>query len=143
MVNAVIIQGNLTADTDLKFTQSGIPYARFTVAINERSKDAEKTYFIPVVAWRNTANFLNQYFKKGSQIAIEGKITQRSYTGDDGKNKSIIEVVANSVHFCGNKGGSAPPQAQPQQQPPTPTGMTYSTAGAEFEEILSDGDVPF
>jgi single-stranded DNA-binding protein len=68
---------------------------------------------------------------------------QRTYTDNDGKNKSIIEVVANSVHFCGTKGGSAPPQAQPQQQPPTPTGMTYSTAGAEFEEILSDGDVPF
>lgn len=142
MVNTVVIQGNLTADPDLKFTPSGVAYVRFTVAINERSKDAEKTYFIPVVAWRNTANFVNQYFKKGSQIAIEGKITQRTYTGDDGKNKSIIEVVANSVHFCGNKGSSAQPQAQPQQPQPS-TGMTYSTAGAEFEEILNDGDVPF
>lgn len=143
MLNAVIIQGNLTGDPDLKLTQSGIPYARFTVAINERTKDGEKTHFIPVVAWRQTGEFVNRYFKKGSQIAVEGKMSQRTYTDNDGKNRSIIEVVAKEVHFCGTKGGSAPPQAQPQQQPQPSTGMSYSTAGAEFEEILSDGDVPF
>lgn len=143
MLNKVIIQGNLTADPDLKFTQSGIPYARFTVAINEKTSQQETTDFIPVVAWRQTGEFANRYFKKGQQIIVEGKMKQRTYTGDDGKNKSIIEVVAKEVHFCGTKGGSAPPQAQPQQQPQPSTGMTYSTAGAEFEEILSDGDVPF
>lgn len=143
MLNKVVIQGNLTADPDLKITPSGVPYARFTVAINEKTSQQETTDFIPVVAWRQTGEFVNRYFKKGQQILVEGKMKQRTYTDNDGKNRSIIEVVAKEVHFCGNKGGSAPPQAQPPQQPQPSTGMTYSTAGAEFEEILSDGDVPF
>ena len=146
MINTTVIQGNITADIELKQTPSGIAYARFNVAINERTKDAEKTYFFPVQAWRHTAEFIAKYFRKGSQIAIEGKLTQRTYTGSDGVKRNVVEVVANSAHFCGSKNGSSAPA--PQQQAAASAPAADNGAGgysnlAEYEEILSDGDVPF
>lgn len=153
MINTVVIQGNICADIEVKYTQNSTQYTRFNVAINEKTKDSEKTYFIPVQAWRHTAEFIAKYFRKGSQIGIEGKLTQRTYTDNSGTKHNIIEVVANSVHFLGNKNGNnaaAPPpqpQQQPQQQQPQQAAGNNSGAGnidlSEYDEILSDGDVPF
>lgn len=145
MINSVIIQGNLTADPDLKTTPNGIPYARFNVAINKKTEQQETAYFIPVVAWRNTAEFLNRYFKKGQQIAVEGELTQRTYTDNDGVKRNVVEVVARQIHFCGNKSSNAPQATAPAQNVNS-NSNSNSGAGynlADYEEILSDGDVPF
>lgn len=139
MINTTVIQGNITADVELRSTQNGTTYTRFNVAVNER----ENSYFFPVVAWRATAEFIQKYFRKGSQIAIEGRLTQRTYTDSNGIKHNIIEIVANSAHFCGNKASNSP--ANPQQAAAaTNNGAGNSAADlSEFEEILSDGDVPF
>lgn len=141
MINKYIVQGNITADIELKHTQSGIAYARFNVAVNERVKDKEETYFFPVVAWRHTAEFIAKYFRKGAQILIDGKLKQRVYTDNDGINRNVIEVIAESAHFCGNKNSNAP---APQQQ----AAAAVNDGGAfgdlsEFETIMGDDDVPF
>lgn len=152
MINTVVVQGNICADIELKQTQNGTQYTRFNIAINEKTKDSEKTYFIPVQAWRHTAEFIQKYFRKGSQIGIEGKLTQRTYTDNSGIKHNIIEIVANSVHFLGNKNGNsaaAPQQQPPQAQPPQQQQGAGNNSGAgcidlsEYDEILSDGDVPF
>ena len=139
MVNTVVIQGNICNDVELKQTYSGIPCVSLNIAVKDGK---EKTYFIPVVAWRETADFVNKYFVKGQQIAIEGKITQRTYTGKDGGKKSVVEVVARTVNFCGKKeqnGNAAAQQHTAQQQ---------SGAGSvdDFDDYISisaDDDEPF
>lgn len=153
MINTVVIQGNVCADVEVKYTQADIAYTRFNIAINERTKDAEKTYFIPVTAWRHTAEFIAKYFHKGTQIGVEGKLTQHTYTDNNGVKHNVIEVLANQVHFCGTKNSNGAGAQQsattaPTAAPAATTATNNSGAGAlgdltDFEEILSDGEVPF
>lgn len=104
MINRVILVGNLTKAPQYFKTNSGISYARFTVAVTKKYKDNEETSFISCIAWRQTADFLNQYANKGSKVALEGHITTGSY--DDvktGKKIYTTDVTADSVQLIGGK----------------------------------------
>lgn len=105
MINSAVIMGRLTADPELRQTQSGISVARFSVAVERPySKDGERqTDFLDVVAWRNTADFVCRYFVKGQMIAISGSIQARTYTDRDGNRRKSVEIVADGVSFCGDK----------------------------------------
>lgn len=157
-MNNVTLMGRLTADPELRQTQSGISACRFTVAVNRKFKnkntDEYEADFISCIAWRQTAEFVSRYFSKGKMIALTGTLHTGSYTD---KNHSDVthyttDVIVENVEFCGNKGGnntSSPQQQQPYQQPAqTATKATEQTTMSygdlsDFEEILSDGDVPF
>lgn len=146
MLNCAIIMGRLTADPELKTTQSGISVTSFSVAVdrNYTPKGQEKqTDFINVVAWRQTAEFVTRYFHKGSMIAIEGSIQSRKYQDRNGNNRTAVEIVANNVSFCGSKAESGVPSndgGYGYQQ-----AASYQTAGADdFEELPDDeDDLPF
>ena len=102
MINRVILLGNLTRDPQYFKTQSGISYARFTVAVTKKYKDNEETAFISCIAWRQSADFLNQYAKQGSKVAVEGHIVTGSY--DDkttGKKVYTTDVQVDSVQLVG------------------------------------------
>ena len=104
MMNVVTIMGRLTADPELKTTQNGISYCRFTVAVNRYSKDGEDTAdFISCVAWRSTAEFICKYFLKGSKIALSGSIQTGSYTDKDGRKVYTTDVNTDKVFFCESK----------------------------------------
>lgn len=152
-MNKVILTGRLTADPELRQTQSGISSCTFTVAVNRRFKDKEtgktEADFIRCVAWRQTAEFISRYFLKGQMIAVEGSIRTGSY-----KDKTYpdithytSDVYVDNAEFCGSKGESSgggqsyAPTPAPQQPQNNPD-MSYD-ALSDFEEILSDGDVPF
>jgi single-strand DNA-binding protein len=160
-MNSVQIIGRLTADPELRQTQSGISCCRFTVAVNRKFKnkdtDEYEADFISCIAWRQTAEFVSRYFSKGKMIALTGTLHTGSYTD---KNHSDVthyttDVFVENVEFCGDKGGNnnsnnnSRPQQQPYQQPaqaaPKATEQTTMSYGdlSDFEEILSDGDVPF
>lgn len=164
-MNKVILMGRLTADPDLRQTQSGIASCRFTIAVNRRFVDKNtgerQADFISCTAWRQTAEFVSRYFKKGSMICVEGSLRTGSYTDKNHPDVThyTTEVFADNVEFTGSKtesqgntGYSAPAnnyQAPPQQQataapqqPQSNDNMSYGNLG-DFEEILSDGDVPF
>lgn len=140
-MNKAIIIGRLTADPKLRQTQSGISSCRFTVAVNRRFKNDKGEYetdFISCQAWRQTAEFINKYFSKGSMICLDGTLRMGSYQD---KNHSDVthyttDVIVENVEFCGSKSDNANPQKQEKQQ-------ENCTDLSEFEEILSDGDVPF
>lgn len=156
--------GRLTADPELRQTQSGIASCRFTVAVNRKYKnettgeyDAD---FITCVAWRQTAEFISRYFSKGKMIALEGSLRTGSYQdrNHDDVTHYTTDVHVDNVEFCGDKGGSGgqAPAAQSQQKPAQSVVNAAAAAGvqtstesmsygdlSEFEEILSDGDVPF
>ena len=153
--------GRLTADPELRQTQNGVASCRFTVAVNRKFADKNtgerQADFITCVAWRQTAEFVSRYFSKGKMIAVEGELRNNNY--QDRNHPDVThyntEVLVDNVEFTGGKndsgGGnnSAPaPQTyaqQPQQNAPYPQNneaMSYGSL-SDFEEILSDGDVPF
>lgn len=154
-MNTVIIMGRLTANVELRQTQSGISACRFTVAVDRKFKNKQtgekETDFITCQAWRQTAEFISKYFAKGSMIAITGSLRTGSYTD---KNHSDVkhyttDVMVDNVEFCGSKsdnngsqsgGLTAQNLVQNAQSQGISTGFTDMN---DFEEILSDGDTPF
>ncbi len=151
-MNKIIIVGRLTAAPELRQTQSGIASCRFTVAVNRRFKNDKGEYeadFISCQAWRQTAEFVAKYFSKGSMICIDGTLRTGSYQD---KNHSDVthyttDVLVENVEFCGSKKESE--QSPPTNQNNANKPQSYETNSAsfgnlsDFEEILSDGDVPF
>ena len=118
MVNCAILMGRLTKDPELRTTQNGTSVTSFTVAVDReyvRQGEERQTDFINVVAWRQTAEFVSRYFKKGSMIAVQGSIQTRNYEDKNGNKRTAVEVIADKVSFCGSKaesGNSAPVDAQ-------------------------------
>lgn len=102
MLNRIILQGRLVRDIEV-VQAGGFPKTEFTVAWSEKFKETERQCFLRCVAWRSTAEFLEKYFKKGSEIAIEGQMITNSWTGDDGKTQSRTLCNVEKVHFCGSK----------------------------------------
>ena len=143
MFNLVVLTGRLTADPELKTTQSGISVTSFSIAVDRRYRVGEErqTDFINVVAWRQQAEFVAKYFKKGNMIGIEGSIQTRKYTDKNGNNRTAFEVVANNVQFVETKRDSAP-SAVGESAPVA----SFSNAGAnDFADLgdIADDDLPF
>ncbi len=105
MFNLVVLTGRLTADPELKTTQSGVSVTSFSIAVQRRCKSGEEaqTDFINIVAWRQTAEFVTKHFRKGNMIGIEGSIQTRKYTDKNGNNRVVFEVIANNVQFAESK----------------------------------------
>jgi single-strand DNA-binding protein len=163
MINKVILMGRLTADPELRQTTSGISSCRFSVAVDRgyRSKDTgeRQTDFIRVTAWRQTAEFVTRYFSKGRMIIVEGSLRNNDYTDANNVKHYVTEVQADNVSFGESKSAanaSGGITAGNFQQPTAATvqaAQVPQSAQAEdtiqlgdlgdFEEILSDGEVPF
>ena len=172
-MNKVILVGRLTADPELRQTQSGVASCRFTVAVDRRFADKttgeRQADFISCTAWRQTAEFVSRYFNKGKLIAIEGSLRNHNYQDRNHRDAThyTMNVQVDNVEFVGGKGDnggnsggyqngggygapqnnynnnySAPPQQAAPQQPAANDSMSYGNL-SDFEEILSDGDVPF
>ena len=105
-INCAIIMGRLTKDAELKTTNNGINYTRFTVAVDRPKKQGEekKADFINCIAWRGTAEFICRNFSKGKLIAINGKIETGSYTNQNGEKVYTTEILARDISFCGDYG---------------------------------------
>lgn len=172
-MNIVALMGRLTADAELRRTPSDKSVARFTVAVNRQFKNDKGEYdadFISCQAWGNTADFVSRYFHKGDMIALTGSLRTGSYTDRNHNDVThyTTDVVVNNVEFCGSKKNNVDNASNnvqnASQQPPQNQQTNYTTTNttantsvteantstemnygnlAEFEEILSDGDVPF
>ena len=126
MINRVVLVGRLVADPELRYTPNGIASCKFRVAVNRpfKNEGEQQADFITCVAWRKQAENLANFMKKGSLIAIEGKIQTGSYEGQDGKRVYTTDVVADSVQFLEPKAtGSS--QGPSNYQSSTNTGETY------------------
>ena len=148
-MNSICLLGRLTADPELRNTPNGISVTNFDVAVDRSytPKGQEKQVdFIPVQAWRQTAEFVCRYFRKGQRIALQGSLQSRSYTDKDGNKRTAYEVVADNVFFAESKNGGAAPASHydnqvPQYSEPQPAFSTASSG--DFEEIVSDDELPF
>lgn len=164
MLNVAIIMGRLTADPELRRTGGGVDVCTFRVAVDRRFKaqnEERQADFINVVAWRQTAEFVSRYFRKGSMIAVQGAIQVRNYEDKNGNRREAVEIVAENVSFTGNKAesgggysnGDIPLPSPPPERPglgqggpgsssaPAPAYATGSAA--DFDEIAGEDDLPF
>lgn len=151
-LNKVILIGNLTADPELRQTQSGISVTSFTIAVQRRfvkqgdSQGQQQTAdFINIVAWRQQAEFVTRYFKKGRPICICGSLQSRSWTDQQGNKRYATDVVADEVSFVDSKPeGNA--QSNNNSYVPdaygTPSYSNTDTA-PKFEEVADDDNLPF
>ena len=106
MLNKVILMGRFTRDPELHSTPQGISTCSFSIAVDRnfvRQGEERKADFINCVAWRQTAEFISKYFKKGSMVALEGSIQTRSWDDQDGKKRYATDVVVNQVYFAESK----------------------------------------
>lgn len=140
MYNRVVLIGRLTADPELKTTQSGVSVCSFRIAVDRPyKKDGERgADFITIVAWRQQADFICRYFGKGKPIGIEGAIQTREYTDKDSNKRNAFEVVADRVFFVESKGQSDT-GTQPSNINTPPSGQAVDG----FEPVDSDDDLPF
>lgn len=102
MLNVVSLQGRLTRDPELRRTQDGKAVCTFNVAVQRNTAD-KQTDFIDCVAFGTTAEFIPQYFSKGREMTIQGRLQSRTWTDKDGKNRKSVEVYVDLVNFCGSK----------------------------------------
>ena len=144
-LNKVVLAGRLTSTPELKSTATGVSVLSFTLAVNrryasknEQGENQTQADFITVVAWRNTADFIARYFKKGSAICITGSIQTRSWQDQQGQRRYATEVVADEAMFVDSRGESG--MSDGYQTP------SFSSNGAvtpSFEEHNTDDDLPF
>lgn len=140
-LNKVILFGRLTSDPIFRQTQSGIAVCRFTVACDRQYADKQtgkrEADFIEVQAWRQAAEFVSRYFKKGDAITVDGSLRNNNYEDKNGVKHYSYIVMADNIGFGGSKSENTNNQQSGNQQ--TPEGLNIG----DFEEIISDGETPF
>ena len=140
MLNRICIMGRITRDLELRRTQEGTAVTSFTVAVDDDFKSKatgeKKTYFLDVVAWRQSAEFVCQYLGKGRMVVVEGKLTVRDWTDKDGNKRRSYEVQADSVYFADNRRPDGNDTAAPQY-------ATENAAGGFAEASEDGGMLPF
>lgn len=131
MLNRITIMGRITAEPVLRYTENQTQVVSFSVAVerdykndnNEREVD-----FINCVAWRNLAKFVKDFFDKGSQIVVSGRLQVRNWKDKNGDNRQTAEIVADNIYFAGSKKQESEPSE------------SYTR---KFMELSNDGDIPF
>ena len=148
--NKVILMGNMTADPELRQTTSGLSVCSFSIAVNRRFAKTEQNQqsvdFINVVAWRQQAEFVSRYFKKGNPILVCGQLQTRTWTDNQGQKRYATDVVADEVSFVGPaQGGAADEDRTAGGYTPAAYGAPSfnNTQNNNFEEIPGDESLPF
>lgn len=134
MLNRITVMGRLVRDPDLRKTASDISVVSFTVAVDRDFKQGDERVadFIPVTAWRGTADFIARNFTKGRMICVDGSLQTRNYEDKEGNKRTAFEIVAQNVYFADSKkDGSAP------------AGQSYPNQSAQFSEVEDEGELPF
>lgn len=125
-MNKVILIGRLTADPEVRQTQSGENVSSFSIAVNREFSKERKTDFINCVAWGNTCDFLSKFFHKGSMIAIVGRLETRSWEDKQGNKRFATEVKVEQIEFASSKGESKP-----------------ASQNSGYTEISAEDDLPW
>lgn len=151
-LNKVVLAGRLTGDPELKQTQSGVSVTSFSIAVNRRyssrnSEQAEQqTDFINLVAWRQTAEFITKYFRKGSAICVTGSIQTRSWQDNQGQKRYATEVIVDDAMFVDSRNESNAASGNsyvPDAYSATPAYSSNAGTAPNFEEVNTDDDLPF
>ena len=143
MINRVVLVGRLTREINLRKTGTGTSVASFTVACNRRFSGQNQDQgadFINCVAWRQTADFVTRFFRKGQMIAVQGSLQVRNYEDKNGNKRTAYDVVADNVSFCGSKSESGSNFGARQESAPA---VSYQSADAGSFSVLPDDNSGF
>ena len=152
-MNVAVIMGRLTDTPELRTTPSGVSVTSFTLAVNRAFVKAgaeRQADFIDCVAWRQTAEFICKYFKKGQMMALKGSIQTRTYTDKEGHNRKAMEILADNVYFTESRNpnqstapsAAAPSPARHDAAASEPVAFSSGNDG-DFAVIEGDEDLPF
>lgn len=151
-MNHIVLMGRLTRDPELRHTQSNIPVASFTLAVDRnyytKDRSERKTDFIDVVAWRGLGEFVSKYFVKGQMCAVNGRLEIREWQDKDGNKRRNAEVMADNIYFTGSKKESGGPGGytpySDSDAPPAKNEFDTPLGGSDFAELGDDDDeLPF
>lgn len=150
-MNKILLIGRLTKDPELRYTQSGTAVASFTLAVNRsfaNQNGEREADFINCVAWQKAAEFVSQYFKKGQQMALEGRLQVRSYDDNNGQRRWVTEVVTEKVEFVGSKtGGNSGSNSAGSGSGGGNAGGSGADSPSQLgwgeEIVFDDNDIPF
>ena len=147
MLNHIVIMGRLTRDPEMRYTQSNTPVTSFTLAVDRdfASKDSgeKATDFIDCVAWRNTAEFVNKYFTKGSMAVVSGRLQIRDWQDKEGNKRRSAEIVVDNMYFGESRRRDG--ESTGSSNYPSYDGKTVSADhSAVFDDLGGDdGELPF
>ncbi len=148
-LNKVVLAGRLTADPELKQTTSGFSVVSVNLAVNRRrarggEQGAEQqTDFITIVAWRQTAEFISKYFRKGSAICVTGSIQTRTWTDQQGQKRYSTEVVVDDAMFVDSRSEGGEGSYTTDAYGASPSYSSNAATAPSFEEHNTDDDLPF
>lgn len=135
-MNKLILLGRLAKDVELRYTQTGVPVASFSIAVNDRyAKEEPKADFFNVIVWNKLAEFASKHLGKGLQICLEGRLKNRNYTNKDGIKIYVTEVVAENIYFADKK------REQQQSEPEKDSPWQFSNEAYEYNPEMDS--LPF
>ena len=155
MLNHIVLMGRLTRDPELRHTNTGIAVASFALAVDRDFKaddGTRETDFIDIVAWRNTAEFVSEYFAKGRMAVVSGRLQIRNWTDKEGNKRRSAEVVADNVYVGDSKRDGASSGGYSEMggnsfQAPSQSSYSDYSAPAQTNDFSmldsSDSDLPF
>jgi single-strand DNA-binding protein len=129
-MNNVNLIGRLGRDPEVRFTGSGKAVANFSIAVDDGYGEKKITSWVPVVAWEKTAELVQQYVVKGSQVAVSGQLRQRNWEDRDGNKRTVLEVIARQIDFLTKVEKKQPSSQSEPREFDTP-------------QAVSDEDIPF
>ena len=138
-MNKVNLIGRLTFEPELKYNKDNIPYTRFNLAVNRNFTNANgerEADFISCIAWRKTAELINQHFNKGSEIGVSGRIQTGSFEAQDGTKRYTTDIIVEEITFIGKKKDSRP---EPEYTGSIPQNNSFNNNEIEID----DDDLPF
>jgi len=151
MLNKAILMGRLTRDPELRHTQTSTPVTSFTLAVDRsftKQGEEKKTDFIDIVAWRNTAEFVSKYFRRGMQVVVVGRIQIRDWKDKEGNNRRTAEIIADETYFADSRRDSAPqssaysneyaheqPASLPRYSEPSPSYSDFTDMSADEDDL--------
>ena len=136
-INRVIVVGRLSNDVELKYTPSNTAVAHFGIAVGGKPKadGGDSVSFFNVVVWGKTAENCGSFLAKGKQVALDGRLEQRSWTAQDGTKRSVVEIIADRVEFLGSPGGG---KGAPAQGSGGGNAMQNKSGSATYEDNFYD-----
>ncbi len=144
-LNKVILGGRITKDVELKQTTAGVAVVSFSIAVNRKhvANGQQTADFLDVTAWRQTAEFISRYFRKGSSICIVGSLQTRSWEDKNGNKRTVTEVVADEAMFVDSKSDADPANEAYTSSPIPSVAPAPMPAQPKFEELDDSSDLPF
>ena len=145
-MNKVVLLGRLTKDIELRYTESNVAVGNLTLAVKRRIKNTNGEYesdFINCTCWKETAETMNKYLKKGDQVLVEGRIQTRNYEDKDGNKRYATEVVIEHMDFVSSKKEQTTEVKEEPKEEKNPFEDMKEKVEADQSIEISDEDLPF